>query len=130
MQPLLYLGCEPPRYLIRRQKNVEHFISSVSKVIRNQLSLRAVRQDNRVPLRNTNFPSGHNSKQTEGKEKSVLEMSKIFLASVLQNLSVLLRIKQSVSSVCRQEISTVSTCSPPALASGHFHYSSMKIFFL
>lgn len=84
VQPLLHPGCEPPRDLIRRQKNAEHFISSVSKVIRNQLSLRAVRQDNRVPLRNPNFPSGHDSKQTEGKEKSVLEISKIFPASVLQ----------------------------------------------
>lgn len=85
----------------------------------------------RVPVGNPNFPSGCNSKQTEEKGKSILEMSKIFLASVIWK-SICAFVNQTACLLCMQtqDKHHLSACSAPALTSGHFHYSSLKTIFL
>ena len=85
----------------------------------------------RVPVGNPNFPCGCNSKQTEEKGKSILEMSKIFLAAVLWK-SICAFVSQTACLLCvqTQDKHHLSACSAPALTSGHFHYSSLKTTFL
>lgn len=85
----------------------------------------------RVPVGNPNFPSGCNSKQTEEKGKSILEMSKIFLASVIWK-SICAFVNQTACLLCvqTQDKHHLSACSAPALTPGHFYYSSRKTIFL